>query len=117
MLILNGKRPLDKEQDHNMIRGYNGPYCYYDDLSFMEKWKIEKYSILSLFNKLIFKNDLKHENEQLKSLLKKANSLLQEATQHLDRDFNWVLADQYEKKVKNFMTEYADELNDVKKVD
>jgi hypothetical protein len=62
-------------------------------------------------------NDLKSENEQLKSLLKKANALLQEAHMHLDRDFNWKAAEIYDKKIKAFLKEHASVVNSEKKTE
>ena len=53
-------------------------------------------------------DDLKRENESLKSRLKKAIALLQEAPSHLDRDFNWVESDKYERKVKDFLNQHQE---------
>lgn len=49
--------------------------------------------------------DLKAENERLKSRIKKAIALLQEAHQHLDYDFNWIESDKYKKRIDAFLAE------------
>ena len=41
--------------------------------------------------------------DSIDNQLNKANSLLSESINHLDRDFNWEKADAFERKVKIFL--------------